>query len=345
MKFRTIAVHRRPARRLRDVKMAGMSRKADDRLHLALSIQPATVSDISIPLGGFANIHVAHAAPALPGMPRTAQRIKSTPAVLLPRGGKVVLPGTGCTRECKCEPSTLLPALAAEPLLVELWHHDKYTQDVLLGVATIDLSEVLSARPEVDERGKTTHRQEQTVPFVAPDVEPPPLQEDPPKRASARHCALLDVVITLELKPPTPPPPPQPPQSQQQMMLSGAEQQAGVGGIYPLKAGSMTNQKAVSRTRGGASSGASADYATRQSAAVANLAAWRKREEEKFRQQLKEKEEEALKRLSREWALHENQRAAEARSQVRVVSAQHCHNALSLSLSLSLTHRSCALPC
>ena len=115
MKFRTIAVHRRPARRLRDVKMAGMNRKADDRLHLTLSIQPATVSDISIPLGGFANIHVAHAAPALPGMPRTAQRIKSTPAVLLPRGGKVVLPGTGCTRECKCEPSTLLPALAAEP--------------------------------------------------------------------------------------------------------------------------------------------------------------------------------------------------------------------------------------
>ena len=49
----------------------------------------------------------------------------------------------------------------------------------------------------------------------------------------------------------------------------------------------MTNQKAVSRTRGGAASGASADLATRQSAAVANLAAWRKREE--LRKQRKDK--------------------------------------------------------
>ena len=346
MKFRSTAVHRRPARRLRDVKMAGMNRKADDRLHLTLSIQPATVSDISIPLGGFANIHVAHAAPALPGMPRTAQRIKSTPAVLR----------RAAARWCFPAPDARASASANLPLYSRPSPPSRSSSSS--GTTTSTRRTFYSASrpstsPRSSRRGRRwTSAERRRTARSRPSHSLRPMSSRRPcrrthQRASARHCALLDVVITLELKPPTPPPPPQPPQSQQQMMmLSGAEQQAGVGGIYPLKAGSMTNQKAVSRTRGGAASGASADYATRQSAAVANLAAWRKREEEKFRQQLKEKEEEALKRLSREWALHENQRAAEARSQVRCLcAALPLCPSLSLSLSLSDTHRSCALPC
>ena len=180
-------------------------------------------------------------------MPRTAQRIKSTPAVLLPRGGKVVLPGTGCTRECKCEPSTLLPALAAEPLLVELWHHDKYTQDVLLGVATIDLSEVLSARPEVDERGKTTHRQEQTVPSLRPMSSRPCRRTHQSVRARATvltgRCHHLEPAAVTTA-------------AAAAAAVAAANDDAlrrrAAGRsrrIYPLKAGSMTNQKAATHTR------------------------------------------------------------------------------------------------
>ena len=139
-----------------------------------LTIEPTSVRDLAIPLGAFANVVVQLRAPRLPGAVGVRRQVRSSPPVLLPRRGEVGLPGPGCARDFEL-PSfssddgaiaeALLSALAAEPLLIELWHHDKYTRDVLLGVASVDLSEVLSARPAAD-GVRSMQRQEQTVPVV-----------------------------------------------------------------------------------------------------------------------------------------------------------------------------------
>ena len=88
--------------------------------------------DVCIPLGGFANVVCSHAVPRLPGASASVRKsVRTAPPVLLCRRGEVALPGPGCVGEFKSDASALLPILAAEPLLVELWHHDKYTADVL----------------------------------------------------------------------------------------------------------------------------------------------------------------------------------------------------------------------
>ena len=165
-----------------------------------MSIVPVSVRDLAIPLGGFANVMVAHAAPVLPGATVVAKRVRSLPAVLLKHKGEVTLPGPGCAVKCEsgADKDKLLLALGAEPLLVELYHHDKYTRDVLLGIATVDMVKVLSARPQVHGL-RTRHEHVQTVPFIAPaeGLLPATLAGDaapaPDGTSPARHAvALLD---------------------------------------------------------------------------------------------------------------------------------------------------------
>ncbi|EOD04677.1 hypothetical protein EMIHUDRAFT_220774 [Emiliania huxleyi CCMP1516] len=67
--------------------------------------------------------------------------------VPLPKHGEVSLPKGGCVYDFVCAPAALLDTLAHEPLLVELWHTDKHTDkyaaDSLLGIATVDLAELI----------------------------------------------------------------------------------------------------------------------------------------------------------------------------------------------------------
>lgn len=140
----------------------------DAPLQCRLAIQPSRVRDVCIPLSGFANIFCAFNSPRLPGT-GAQRRVRTSPPVLLPRHGHVALPGPGCTKHFTCSGTELLSVLCEEPLLVELWHHDKYTKDVFLGVATCDLSEVVSAGPKDGPAGRTSHRQMQTLRFVAPE--------------------------------------------------------------------------------------------------------------------------------------------------------------------------------
>ena len=122
-------------------------------LHCRLSLQLKLVRDVAIPLGAFSNIVCTMHAPLLPRCSSGAaskRLVRTSPPVLLPRHGEVALPWPGCTRDFAVRGiDELLPALAEEPLAVELWHHDKYTQKVLLGVATVDVAEVLSVMLQV----------------------------------------------------------------------------------------------------------------------------------------------------------------------------------------------------
>ena len=98
------------------------------------------------------------------------------------------------------------------PLVIELCHKDKYAADVLLGVATIDLGELLGVTPKSDARAPNINyyspnsnpaaaspivrQQEQSVFVVAPDGPPPPVMEEgagapPATSASSKRVAVL----------------------------------------------------------------------------------------------------------------------------------------------------------
>ena len=299
-------------------------------LHCRLSIQLKLVRDVAIPLGAFSNIVCTMHAPLLPRCSSGAaskRLVRTSPPVLLPRHGEVALPWPGCTRDFAVRGiDELLPALAEEPLAVELWHHDKYTQKVLLGVATVDVAEVLSVRPIADGERTAAHRQEQTVSFVAPATVPAELssRRNRHEHISGAQVALLDLVLRLELISPRAPSeaPPQP----TRRAVDGAGAHASRGSRRSARGSSMIDDDidivGISRRRDGEGASAAVPAATATEAAaeaVARLAEWRRREHAKWKAGLEKVEAARLETLAREWSILEKRRAAEARAQCRAM--------------------------
>ena len=291
---------------------------------VSLTIVPTSVRDCAIPLGGFTNIVVSHYTPRVPGPQGVRKKVRSSPPVLLPRRGEVALPGPGHMCEFSCEASAVLPILAAEPLLVELWHHDKYTKDVLLGVATVDLAEVLSARPGAD-GPRTSHRQEQSVPFISPSEGMLPAALGSTQQGG-RHVAFLDVTVRIEMGP-LPPPPGQGGAASGKGRDGRAAAAAksscrvgrdggGGGGCGSSSSGCCSSSSAAAAGRGGGR-----PPAHPSAERLAQLAAWERKEKERFEKALALKEAERLQKLEREWKVHERQRAAAARQQQRAMEA------------------------
>ena len=297
-------------------------------LHCRLSIQLKLVRDVAIPLGAFSNIVCTMHAPLLPRCSSGAaskRLVRTSPPVLLPRHGEVALPWPGCTRDFAVRGiDELLPALAEEPLAVELWHHDKYTQKVLLGVATVDVAEVLSVRPIADGERTATHRQDQTVSFVAPATVPAELssRRNRHEHISGAQVALLDLVLRLELISPQAPSeaPPQP----SHRAVGGAGAHASRGSRRSARGSSMIDDDidiigiSLRRDGEGASATVAVPAATAAEAA-ARLAEWRRREHAKWKAGLEKAEAARLETLSREWIILEKRRAAEARAQCRAM--------------------------
>ena len=266
-----------------------------------LSIEPKAVRDVAIPLGGFTNVVCSFQAPRLTGATGVRRRVRTSPPVLLCRHGEVALPGPACTRDFATRVEGLLPALASEPLQISLLHHDKYTAEVLLGVATIDLAEVLSTRPATD-GARIIHCQEQTVPFVAPAEGLLPAPLSAPRGAqssaervggerSARHVALLDVVLRLEFEaPPSPSPTPAP-----------APAAAGRTLAVP-----PSGESPPAPARGLLGADRRWDVGEEE----AKLLVWKRREQARWKAELAKREAERLDALNREWKLAERCRAS-----------------------------------
>lgn len=91
------------------------------------SISVRTVQDLSLPLGGYANVYCRFAYRLLELQQGTgsSRAVRSSPPVLLPKRGEVALPNGDCVFEFAAEPAALLQTLAHQPLLIELWHKDR----------------------------------------------------------------------------------------------------------------------------------------------------------------------------------------------------------------------------
>jgi len=230
----------------------------------------------------------------------------------------------------------------------------------------VDLAEVLSARP-AEEGGRTSHRQEQTVAFVAPETGLLPealsrgwaarqrcakardlnafVEINRPDRgatahggshgsrlkcirrplermggaASARHVALLDVIVEVELSAP------------EAGAAAASSAAAAARAQKPTAAVSLSSAAAQSvGGRGTARIGAPAcgarsawTMATFEPTVerAAQLDVWKRREEARWRSALAEQEEKRLALLEREWKVHEARRAGEARAQARAMAA------------------------
>ena len=87
-----------------------------ERYRVAVSAR--SIRDVSIPLGAYANVYATFAAPI------SGRRVRSSPPVLLPRHGAVVLPSAAAATpaDFTCAESELFERLSSEPLHLSLIH-------------------------------------------------------------------------------------------------------------------------------------------------------------------------------------------------------------------------------
>ncbi|XP_055489098.1 LOW QUALITY PROTEIN: centrosomal protein of 120 kDa [Leucoraja erinacea] len=74
----------------------------------------------------------------------TAAPIMTNPPVEVKKNMEVILPQSFCAFDFAAPPHQLQDTFFRLPLLIEVWHKDKMTKDVLLGIARLKLSHVLT---------------------------------------------------------------------------------------------------------------------------------------------------------------------------------------------------------
>ncbi|XP_078253137.1 centrosomal protein of 120 kDa [Rhinoraja longicauda] len=74
----------------------------------------------------------------------TAAPIMTNPPVEVKKNMEVILPQSFCAFDFAAPPHQLQDTFLRLPLLIEVWHKDKMTNDVLLGIARLKLSHVLT---------------------------------------------------------------------------------------------------------------------------------------------------------------------------------------------------------
>ncbi|XP_029797631.1 centrosomal protein of 120 kDa isoform X2 [Suricata suricatta] len=101
----------------------------------------------------------------------SAAPIMTKPPVEVRKNMEVFLPQSYCAFDFATLPHQLQDTFLRIPLLVELWHKDKMSKDLLLGIARIQLSNVLSSEKTrfLGSSGEQCWRQtySESVPFVA----------------------------------------------------------------------------------------------------------------------------------------------------------------------------------
>ncbi|NWU27340.1 CE120 protein, partial [Dyaphorophyia castanea] len=210
----------------------------------------------------------------------SAAPIMTSPPVEVRKNMEVFLPKSYCAFDFATMPHQLQDTFFRLPLLVELWHKDKTAKDLLLGVARLQLSNVLASEKTrfLGGNGEQCWRQScnETVSVTAP-------------QGSGSRIAELSYAITLEdyglVK-------------VQEVMVSDSSQHVGAG-----------QQRHIPHTQPRC---APEDHPepreTLEYKAALELEMWKEMQEDIFENQLKKKEMVHMQALAEEWKKRDRER-------------------------------------
>ncbi|NXT31649.1 CE120 protein, partial [Pelecanoides urinatrix] len=212
----------------------------------------------------------------------SAAPIMTSPPVEVRKNMEVFLPQSYCAFDFATIPHQLQDTFFRLPLLVELWHKDKTAKDLLLGVATLQLSNVLASEKTrfLGGNGEQRWRQtwNETVSVTA-------------AQGSGNRIAELSYAITLEdyglVK-------------MQEVLVSDSSQCTGAG-----------QQRHVPRTQPRCTPENHPEpRETLEYKAALELEMWKEMQEDIFENQLKKKEMAHMQALAEEWKKRDREREA-----------------------------------
>ncbi|XP_071436231.1 centrosomal protein of 120 kDa isoform X2 [Pithys albifrons albifrons] len=218
----------------------------------------------------------------------SAAPIMTSPPVEIRKNMEVFLPKSYCAFDFATVPHQLQDTFFRLPLLVELWHKDKTAKDLLLGVARLQLSNVLASEKNsfLGGNGEQCWRQtcNETVSVTA-------------AQGSGNRIAELSYVTTLEdyglVK-------------VQEVMVSDSSQGVGVG-----------QERHIAHTQPRC---ALEDHPepreTLEYKAALELEMWKEMQEDIFENQLKKKEMVHMQALAEEWKKRDREREALVKKKV-----------------------------
>ncbi|NWT50705.1 CE120 protein, partial [Erythrocercus mccallii] len=218
----------------------------------------------------------------------SAAPIMTSPPVEVRKNMEVFLPKSYCAFDFATIPHQLQDTFFRLPLLVELWHKDKTAKDLLLGVARLQLSNVLASEKTrfLGGNGEQCWRQtcNETVSFIA-------------AQGSGSRIAELSYTITLEdyglVK-------------VQEVMVSDSSQGVGAG-----------QQRQVPHTQPRCMpEDCPEPRKTLEYKAALELEMWKKMQEDIFENQLKKKEMVHMQALAEEWKKRDREREALVKKKV-----------------------------
>ncbi|NXV23153.1 CE120 protein, partial [Cepphus grylle] len=217
----------------------------------------------------------------------SAAPIMTSPPVEVRKNMEVFLPQSYCAFDFATIPHQLQDTFFRLPLLVELWHKDKTAKDLLLGMARLQLSNVLASEKTrfLGGNGEQCWRQtcSETVSVTA-------------AQGSGNRIAELSYAITLEdyglVK-------------MQEVLVSDSSQCVGAG-----------QQRHVPNTQPRAPENYSEPRETLEYKAALELEMWKEMQEDIFENQLKKKEMAHMQALAEEWKKRDREREALVKKKV-----------------------------
>ncbi|NWS82994.1 CE120 protein, partial [Toxostoma redivivum] len=216
----------------------------------------------------------------------SAAPIMTSPPIEVRKNMEVFLPKSYCAFDFATIPHQLQDTFFRLPLLVELWHKDKTAKDLLLGVARLQLSNVLASEKTrfLGGNGEQCWRQtcNETVSFIA-------------AQGSGSRIAELSYAITLEdyglVK-------------VQEVVVSDSSQDIGA---CPQRHVPHTHRAPGDHT---------GPRETLEYKAALELEMWKEMQEDIFENQLKKKEMVHMRALAEEWKKRDREREALVKKKV-----------------------------
>ncbi|KAA0714502.1 Centrosomal protein of 120 kDa [Triplophysa tibetana] len=208
----------------------------------------------------------------------SAAPIMTNPAVQLRRNTEVFLPQSYCAFDFAALPNQLQETFLRVPLLVEMWHRDSSSPDVVLGSVSIQLSHLLSSEKSrsLDASGRQRWRQ------CVSERRPITAAHGSEKLAEVSYVAVLEDLGLVNA---------------QDIMISESSQEVQTA-VSPPPQG-QGGADAVTRPR-----------ETLEYKAALELEMWKEMQEDLFDNQLKQKELSHMQALAEEWRRRDQQREA-----------------------------------